>query len=53
MTLNASQNRQKDIDYTLHPYTNLSNHEKDGPLVITRGEGIHVWDDKGNQYLAA
>ena len=51
MTLNASQNRQKDIDYTLHPYTNLSNHEKDGPLVITRGEGIHVWDDKGNQYI--
>ena len=51
MTLNSDQNRQKDIDYTLHPYTNLSTHEKDGPLVITRGEGIHVWDDSGNQYI--
>ena len=21
------------------------------PLVIERGEGMHVWDDKGNRYL--
>ena len=51
MTSNNSNNRAKDIHYTLHPYTNLSAHEKDGPLVITRGEGIHVWDDQGNQYI--
>jgi len=41
----------KDVAYTLHPYTNLAVHEEQGPLVITRGEGIHVWDDDGNQYI--
>ena len=51
MLLNSSNNRNKDIHYTLHPYTNLSVHEEEGPLVITRGEGIHVWDDQGNQYI--
>ena len=51
MPSNNINNRNKDIHYTLHPYTNLSVHEKEGPLVITRGEGIHVWDDQGNQYI--
>jgi 4-aminobutyrate--pyruvate transaminase len=51
MLSNSSNNRNKDIHYTLHPYTNLSAHEKEGPLVITRGEGIYVWDDQGNQYI--
>ena len=51
MLSNSSNNRNKDIHYTLHPYTNLSTHEEEGPLVITRGEGIHVWDDQGNQYI--
>jgi 4-aminobutyrate--pyruvate transaminase len=41
----------RDIAYTLHPYTNLALHEERGPLVITRGEGIYVWDDDGNQYI--
>jgi 4-aminobutyrate--pyruvate transaminase len=41
----------RDIAYTLHPYTNLAVHEQQGPLTITRGEGIYVWDDEGNQYI--
>ncbi len=41
----------KDVAYTLHPYTNLAEHEKLGPTILTRGEGIYVWDDEGNQYL--
>ena len=51
MTSTPETNRQKDIAYALHPYTNLAAHEEQGPLVITRGEGIYVWDDNGNQYL--
>ena len=47
--LNSAQAR--DIAHYLHPYTNLSVHEKEGPLVITRGEGVYVWDAKGNKYL--
>ena len=41
----------KDVDYTLHPYTNLSVHRTVGPMVIDRGEGVYVFDDKGNKYL--
>ena len=42
---------KKDIAHALHPYTNLATHEEQGPLVITRGEGVYVWDDQNNRYL--
>ena len=41
----------RDIAYAIHPYTNLKTHETDGPLVITRGEGVFIYDDSGKQYL--
>ena len=41
----------KDVAYALHPYTNLAAHEELGPMIITRGEGIYVWDDDGNKYI--
>jgi len=40
-----------DIAYSLHPYTNLEAHETRGPFIITRGDGIHVYDDQGNEYI--
>ena len=40
-----------DIDAHIHPYTNLSLHQEVGPMVIARGEGVYVYDDKGNRYL--
>ena len=43
----------KDLAYGLHPYTNLAAHEERGPLVITRGEGIRVWDEDGKAYIDA
>src|SRR5665213_1960116 len=42
---------QRDIASQLHPYTNLAKHEVDGPLIIARGEGVHVWDDQGKEYI--
>ena len=51
MVSNPNSNRTSDIAYALHPYTNLAAHEGKGPLVITQGDGVYVWDDKGNQYL--
>ncbi len=51
MTSRPQINKQKDIAHTLHPYTNLVLHEEQGPLVMTRGEGIYLWDDHGNRYL--
>jgi len=41
----------RDIAYAIHPYTNLKVHETEGPLVITRGDGVFVYDDGGKQYL--
>lgn len=35
----------------IHPYTNLANHQRTGPLVIERGDGIHVIDENGKSYI--
>ena len=43
--------RARDIAYYLHPYTNLKVHEKEGPLVITEGKGIYVYDENGKAYI--
>ncbi|MGV6873612.1 aspartate aminotransferase family protein [Pseudochelatococcus sp. B33] len=43
----------RDIAYHLHAYTNARKHEEIGPLVIDRGEGIHVYDLAGNRYIEA
>lgn len=40
-----------DIANTLHPYTNLRQHEQTGPMVISRGDGIRVYDDRGKEYI--
>lgn len=42
---------QADRQYALHPFTHLSNHQTQGPVIFERGEGVHVWDDKGNRLL--
>ncbi len=41
----------RDVAYALHPYTNLAVHEEKGPMIMTRGEGIYLWDDDGNKYM--
>lgn len=40
-----------DVKSQVHPYTHLALHETAGPMVIARGEGCFVYDDKGNRYL--
>ncbi|MDF3844127.1 aspartate aminotransferase family protein [Pseudomonas citronellolis] len=42
---------QKDVRSQLHPYTNARAHLQSGPLVIERGEGVFVIDEKGKRYL--
>ena len=41
----------RDIAYYFHPATNARRHEKVGPMMIERGEGIYVFDDQGKQYI--
>ncbi len=40
-----------DIASHLHPYTNARKHETEGPMVITEGKGIYVYDDQGKEYI--
>jgi 4-aminobutyrate---pyruvate transaminase len=41
----------RDVANVIHPYTNLEQHKVVGPTVITRGEGVYVYDDSGKKYL--
>ena len=42
---------RRDLSFHLHPATNLRSLQAEGPLVITRGEGVYVYDDEGRRYL--
>ncbi|MEM7207254.1 MAG: aminotransferase [Pseudomonadota bacterium] len=42
---------QADKKYVVHPFTNLTVHQQAGPITISRGEGIYVWDDHGNKLI--
>jgi len=43
----------RDIEFHIHPQTNPQRLEANGPLVITRGEGIRVYDQNGDAYIDA
>lgn len=53
MTTMPNSAEARDIAYHLHGYTNAKAHEETGPLVIERGEGVHVYDNAGNRYIEA
>ena len=36
---------------SIHPYTNLRRHEERGPIIMTRGRGIYVYDADGREYI--
>lgn len=44
-----------DLDraHVLHPWANFGPFEKDGALVITRGQGARLWDAEGRTYFDA
>jgi len=44
---------KKDFEYIWHPFTQMKDYETDKPIIIERGEGIYVYDLKGNKYLDA
>src|SRR4029077_8793132 len=41
----------RDIASLVHPYTNLKAHQTQGPVVMTRGKGVYVYDDAGKEYI--
>ncbi len=42
---------QRDIEALIHPYTHLRRHREVGPLIIERGEGVWLYDEKGRAYI--
>jgi len=51
MSVRPNSAAARDIAAHLHPYTNARRHESIGPLVITEGKGVYVYDDQGNEYI--
>ena len=40
-----------DVAYQLHSYTNAVQHRDIGPCIMDRGNGIHVYDTAGKEYI--
>lgn len=46
-----SNSQMRDVESVLHPYTNLVRFRETGPLVIERGQGVRVYDERGKDYI--
>ena len=44
-------NWSRDVAHVMHPWTDAVVHQARGPMVISRGEGVRVWDDAGREYI--
>jgi 4-aminobutyrate--pyruvate transaminase len=47
----ANSAAARDIAHVLHPYVDLLAHQQAGPMVISHGKGVRVWDDTGRSYI--
>jgi putrescine aminotransferase len=47
----AAQTWQQDHAHFVHPWTHFDSFQRDGSLVIERGQGSHVFDAQGRRYL--
>lgn len=53
MTIQPNSIEARDKAYHLHSYTNARALERDGSVVMDRGEGIYVYDNNGKKYIEA
>lgn len=51
MATSANSAESRDLAYFLHSFSFLPSLAEDGPLVLERGEGIHVYDNHGRKYI--
>lgn len=49
----ANSWEQRDMNSVFHGFTDLGTLNRDGPVVLTHGEGIHVVDVNGKRYMDA
>ena len=47
----ANSAAARDIANVIHPYTDLQTHLEVGPMVISRGKGVRVFDENGKDYI--
>jgi 4-aminobutyrate---pyruvate transaminase len=50
-TFGANSAAARDIANVLHPYTDLETHQQVGPVVISHGKGVRIWDEAGKEYI--
>jgi 4-aminobutyrate--pyruvate transaminase len=51
LRVHGNSTASRDIATLVHPYTNLKTHQTKGPLIITHGRGVNVYDDQGKEYI--
>lgn len=50
-TFDTPNLKQRDSAHYLHPFTDTKELSVTGARVITRGEGVYIWDSEGNKIL--
>jgi len=50
-TWNTAELVAKDKAHMLHPVSNLKQVREEGALIMTRGEGVYLWDTDGKRYI--
>src|SRR4051812_10402813 len=53
MTLDQQNAGRIDQSSLFHPFTSVSDHLRDGPLIISEGRGVRIKDIHGKEYLDA
>ena len=51
MNVLPNSSAARDIENQIHPNTHLRLHREIGPTIVSRGEGIRIYDDEGNDYI--
>lgn len=51
MTYIPNSIEARDVASLVHMQTNLRKHQREGPLVIARGDGCRVYDNSGCEYI--
>jgi 4-aminobutyrate---pyruvate transaminase len=52
-TVPANSTAYRDMTYHIHSQTNPTQHQKEGPIIVTDGEGPRIRDAEGHVYLDA
>jgi putrescine aminotransferase len=45
--------QQDASDYLLHPFVNNAELKQKGARIMSKADGIYIWDDQGNKYIDA